>query len=75
MNWPSLLLGFVVLGYGVYTGWARQARPHQFRKLEAMKEMWGDCGGYVLHVVGYTVAPILFGIWLILKGYLGMTAQ
>ena len=71
MNPVTVLLGVAAVGYGAYTAWARQAKPEQFAKLEAMKETWGETGGNAVHVVGYTVVPILTGLWLVISGFQG----
>jgi hypothetical protein len=71
MNPMTVLVGLAAVGYGVYTAWARRNRPEQFRKLEPMKKFWGERGGMVVHVLAYTVLPIVFGIVLLLRGLQG----
>lgn len=65
MNMPTLVLGIVVVVYGLYTAWARRARPGQFRKLERMKETFGERTGVAVHTVGYTLVPIAAGLVMI----------
>ena len=36
-----------------------------------MKKFWGETGGLIVHVVGYTVVPIVVGIVLVLSGLRG----
>ncbi len=31
-------------------------------KLEKMKELYGEKAGNTIHIIGYTVTPIVFGI-------------
>jgi hypothetical protein len=57
--------------YGLYTTWARVKKPEQFAKLDAMKKQWGEKAGTAIHVIAYTVVPILFGIVMIIKGLQG----
>jgi hypothetical protein len=71
MNPVNLLLGVAAVGYGAYTAWARQTRPEQFSKLEAMKETWGEGAGQAVHIVGYTVVPVIVGGYLIVSGLRG----
>jgi hypothetical protein len=71
MNPMTVFIGVAATGYGIYTAWARQAKPEQFKKLGPMKEAWGEKGGFMLHVVGYTVMPIIVGLGLIMKGMQG----
>lgn len=42
--------------------------PVRFWKLEAMRQRWGRGPGTVLHVLGYVLSPIVFGVALLL-GY------
>ena len=72
MNLVTILLGVASLGYGLYTAWARRAKPEQFAKLESMNKVWGPKAGPVVHVIGYTVVPILLGAVLLVLGFLGV---
>jgi hypothetical protein len=58
-------LGSAALLYGCYTFWLRTNHPERFGKLAAMKARWGDRVGLALHVGGYSVLPILFGLAMI----------
>ena len=71
MNILTVLVGFTAILYGLYSAWARKARPHQFRKLEPMQKVFGERGGLLLHVFGYTVVPIAVGVVLIFSGLAG----
>ena len=71
MNPVTVLVGVAAIGYGVYTAWARRTRPEQFKKLEPMKKFWGERAGPIVHVVGYTLVPIVVGIVLLLSGLQG----
>jgi len=72
MNIVTVLLGVAALGYGAYTAWARRAKPEQFGKLEPMKKLWGEKAGPIVHVVGYTVIPIILGAVLVILGLQGV---
>jgi len=71
MNPITVLLGIAAIAYGLYTAWARRARPAQFGKLEPMKSFWGEGGGQLIHVIAYTIVPIVVGIVLLLSGLMG----
>jgi len=71
MDPVTVCLGVAAMGYGAYTGLARRAKPAQLGKLEAMKRFWGERAGVAVHVVGYTVVPIVLGIVLIVRGLQG----
>ena len=68
---PSLIAGLACVVYGIYTGFARAGNPSAFAKLEPMKRQYGETHGYRLHVIGYTVLPIVLGIGVILRGLAG----
>ncbi len=71
MNLVTVLVGAVAIAYGAYTAWARRTKPEQFKKLEPMKQFWGEKAGLAIHIVGYTVVPIVVGIVLVLRGLQG----
>lgn len=71
MNPITMLIGGAVLLYGVYTFYLRATNPAKFGKLEAMKERFGETGGYAIHVIAYSIIPLVFGIVMIVTGYQG----
>ncbi|RYF37468.1 MAG: hypothetical protein EOO38_26225 [Cytophagaceae bacterium] len=72
MNYFSLALGAFALGYGLYSIYARLKHPEKFGKLEAMKQQFGPRAGSLIHVISYTVVPILFGLSMLLAGFNGV---
>ncbi len=71
MNWITIAVGTLAAAYGGYTIWARRKKPEQFGKLAAMKERWGEKPGTAMHVISYTVLPIVLGLILVIRGVLG----
>ena len=63
----NLLLGAVAILYGLYTAFARARTPEKFAKLDSMKKQWGERAGTAVHIVGYTVVPIVVGVMLVLS--------
>ena len=63
----NLLLGAAAILYGLYTAYVRATTPEKFGKLEAMKRQWGDRAGTAVHIVGYTVVPIVGGVILVVS--------
>ena len=59
---PTLLIGLAAVGYGIYTAITRARSPEKFKKLEPMKKFWGPRMGIAIHVMGYTLLPVLFGL-------------
>ena len=67
----NLLLGVAAILYGLYTAYVRATTPEKFEKLDAMKEHWGERGGMAVHIVGYTVVPIVVGVILVATALMG----
>lgn len=61
--------GFFALGFGLFTLIARHQDPTRFAKLKIMQEKLGDKYGYILHVVAYSVLPILVGVSILLRRF------
>lgn len=70
----NLLLGILFVGYGLYTSYVRATSPGKLGKLEAMRKQWGQRAGTIVHVVGYTVVPIIAGVVLIASALLARSA-
>ena len=73
MDWTSIAIGAAATLFGAYTAYARRVTPGAFRKLEPMKKLWGEKAGYWIHVFGYTVLPIIFGLVTIFSGAMGFS--
>jgi hypothetical protein len=52
----------------------RAASPGKLGKLAAMKKQWGERGGTIVHVIGYTVVPIVVRVVLIVSALLARGA-
>ena len=71
MDVVSLVLGLAALGYGVYMFFVRRNAPQKIMKLQAMQRAFGERPGYIVHLIGYTVIPILFGVFALVSGING----
>ena len=71
MNIITVILGLFCIGYGIYTAIIRTKSPEKFGKLDAMKKKFGDKAGIIIHVIFYTVLPILVGIIFFISGFFG----
>jgi hypothetical protein len=67
MNFNLILGGFMVV-YGIVTLCLRMFAPDRSWKLEIMQKKWGEQRGLMIHVVSYTVFPIVLGAILIIRG-------
>jgi hypothetical protein len=57
----DLIFGGLLVAFGTYSIFARIFAPHRLGKLEPMKDKWGKTGGSVMHVVAYTLLPLVAG--------------
>ena len=71
MDIVTVAIGIAALGYGGYTLKVRRSNPAALGKLEPMKRMWGEILGTAIHVIAYTVVPIVLGVAAILAGLKG----
>ncbi len=55
----NLILGSATILYGLYTLIARQIAPENFDKLQTTEEKYGIKMGRSIHIIGYTVVPIV----------------
>lgn len=73
MNLLTMGLGAAICVYGLYNMTMRTRSSEKFGKLKAMKDKYGDSTGTALHIVAYTVVPIVMGIILSFAGFNGMS--
>lgn len=73
MNGVTVGLGILIAGLGIFSIYARVKMPHLFRKLEAMKQAWGNRAGLLIHFTAYTIVPIGIGITLVVWGMRGVS--
>ena len=73
MNIPTVVIGIAALLFGIYTMYVRSTNPDKFGKLKAMKAHFGKKGGALLHLVIYSIIPIIFGIIILFTGFMGVS--
>jgi hypothetical protein len=68
----NVVFGSVFLLFGTATLVMRFAAPDSpmFSKLEPMQEQFGERAGLALHVLGYTVVPLIVGASMLAAGLL-----
>lgn len=71
MNWGTVAIGVLMMGYGAWSGYARFRTPEKFAKLDPMKKAYGEKAGTIVHVVGYTLLPMLLGAVIVITGIRG----
>lgn len=75
INLISIVVGILLICYGLYTIYARKNTPEKFWKLEPMKKFWGQKTGVIIHIIGYSIIPIIFGIMIIVTGLKGLSVS
>jgi hypothetical protein len=60
----NIIIGVFAIAFGIYTAIVRVKNPEKFGKYKAMIDKFGS-KGKILHIVSYTVVPIVVGIILI----------
>ena len=73
MDMVTMGIGGVLCLYGVYTMTMRTRSPEKFGKLKAMKDKYGDSNGLAIHIMAYTVVPIVVGIIVSFAGFNGLS--
>lgn len=64
----TLIFGIISLLFGLLTIYLRIFKNSKgLGKLEAMKETYGEKLGLAIHIVSYTVVPIVVGIVMIVR--------
>ena len=66
----NLIIGGGLVAFGLATLIGRFVAPNSamFSKLQPMQEMLGERTGLAVHVVAYTVIPLLAGASFVLSG-------
>ena len=71
MDIATVLIGAAALAYGVFTIYARLKKPSLLGKLGPMKEKFGSSAGNIIHIIAYTVVPLVAGAVFINSGLAG----
>ena len=69
----TLIIGILALLFGLFTIYLRLFKDDSgLGKLDSMKKVYGDKAGTIIHVISYTVLPIVIGILGIVGYFLGI---
>jgi hypothetical protein len=61
----NLILGVLAIAYGLYSFVQRKTAPEKIEKLQTMIERNGEKMGHSIHLVGYTILPVVAGLLLL----------
>ncbi len=73
MNLITFGIGLVILWFGLFTAMLRQKSPEKLKTLDAMKQKLGDKPGQFVHILAYSIIPIIFGVFLLFSGLNGLS--
>ena len=71
MNTTTVAIGAAAAIFGLSTIFLRHTHPQWFKKFGPMKEKFGETAGYIVHFIGYSLVPIIFGVTMIIHGMNG----
>ena len=63
----NIILGGIMIVYGIITLVMRIVAPDRLWKLEPMKKQWGEKSGVIIHIVAYTMLPLVLGMLLMIR--------
>ncbi len=67
----NFILGVLGIVYGLYSFIQRKVAPEKIEKLQSMIERNGEKMGHTIHLVGYTILPIIAGLLLLFSHFRG----
>lgn len=73
MDVATLGIGLFATLYGLYTLYLRKANPGAFGKLATMQKYWGEKAGLIVHLIAYSVVPVVFGLYALYLGANGIS--
>jgi hypothetical protein len=68
----NFILGVLAIVYGLYSYYQRKVAPENIEKLQSMIERNGEKMANTIHLVGYTILPIVAGLLLLLAEFRGL---
>lgn len=73
MNTITILVGAAAFAFGLYNAILRRTNPQKLSRLQAMKDLFGDKNGDTVHLLAYTVTPMLAGAVFLFAGSRGVS--
>ena len=65
----DIIIGVLAIVLGILSALQRIFKPESSRKLVAMKKTYGEKAGSIVHLVSYTVVPVVFGIVILVRAF------
>ncbi len=73
MDLITVGIGIVILWFGIFNAMLRRKSPEKLKTLGAMKQKLGDKPAQFLHILAYSIIPIVFGVLLLFSGLNGIS--
>jgi len=67
----TIAIGITMILYGTFTLIMREKKPEAFGKIQAMQNRYGEKSGRIIHIIAYSIAPIIMGLVFCVAGLLG----
>ena len=67
----NFILGVLAIVYGLYSLVQRKMAPEGIKRLQTMIERNGENMAHTIHLVGYTILPIVSGLLLLFAHFRG----
>ena len=61
----NFILGVLAIAYGLYSYIQRKTAPEKIEKLQSMIKRNGEKMAHSIHLIGYTILPIVAGLLLL----------
>ncbi|MCQ2199560.1 MAG: hypothetical protein MJZ19_07595 [Paludibacteraceae bacterium] len=72
MNFTTVVIGIVILLFGIYNLYIKLKKPEVYEvSLKAVQRSFGTGAGSFIHILSRIALPILVGIVTIVLGFLG----
>ncbi len=65
----NFIVGVLAIVYGLYSYYQRKTAPENIAKLQESIERNGEKMANSIHLVGYTIMPIIAGLMLLFAAY------
>lgn len=70
MDYTNLIFGTLALTFGVYMLYLRvSGKIRTSEKLIKMKQLMGDTTGNIVHLVAYTILPLVVGLIMLVAAF------
>lgn len=73
MNTITMVVGAAAFSFGLYNVIMRRTGPQKLSRLQAMKDLFGEKTGDLVHLLAYAVTPLVAGAVFLFAGSRGVS--